>query len=83
MLETINNNSALLVLILAVAAVAWLAWDYRRNKKALVGIAVVLLVLTAGYTQARQGPSDAGSLAEFDALLAAPESAILKVYSDT
>lgn len=83
MLELINRNSALLAVVLLLAAVAWTAWDYRRNKAVLAGIAVVLLVVAAGYSQARHGPSDASSLTGFDALLAAGSPVVLEVYSDT
>lgn len=83
MLGLINSNSALLAVVLLLAAAAWTAWEHRRNKVVLASIAIVLLLLAAGYSQARHGPSDVSSLSGFDALLASGSPVVLEVYSDT
>jgi thiol-disulfide isomerase/thioredoxin len=83
MRDFINQNSALLLAILVFGMAAWGAWDYRKNKRALLAIAAILIVITVGYAQVRHGQSDASSVAEFDAVFAAGAPVVLEIYSDT
>ena len=79
----INNNSALLIGTLFVAMVAMMAWDFRRTPKRLAVMSLIVVVLVAGYWDARIGLSDVGTLAEVDAALASGTPIILELYSDT
>lgn len=78
----INNNSALILLVMLVASIAWLGWDYRRRKRALVVLAAIAVVLIGGYLSAQAGPSDVATLAEVDAVLASGAPVVLEIYSD-
>lgn len=81
--EFINNNSALILAFVLLLTVGWFIWDYRRNKKVLMAIIAIVLVLGAGYAQTRHGPSDVDSVEAFDALLAQGTPIVLEIYSDT
>ena len=78
----INNNSALILLVMFVASIAWLGWDYRRSKRALGVFAAIAVVLIGGYVSSQAGPSDVATLAEVDAVLASGAPVVLEVYSD-
>ena len=49
----------------------------------LTVIAFVILVLGAGYADARHGPSDVATIAEVDGILSAGTPVVLEFYSDT
>ena len=83
MAELLNNNSALIILVLLAGVVGLFGWEHRRSKRALAVIAAIVVVLSAGYLSARNGPSDVASIAEVDAILAAGVPVVLEVYSDT
>ena len=81
--EFINNNSALLLLIAFAGIVLLLGWDHRRSKRALAIIAVVTLVLAAGYMQARIEASDIESAASLDAAIGGGTPVVMEVFSNT
>jgi CHASE2 domain-containing sensor protein len=81
--DFINNNSALLLLIACAGTVLLLGWDRRRSKRALAIIAVVTLVLAAGYMQARIEASDIESVASLDATLDGGTPVVMEVFSNT
>ena len=83
MSEFVNTYSAAIAGVLFLAIAGLLAWDYRRTPRALAVLALVVVVLAAGYSTSRHGPSDAGTLAEVDAVLAAGTAVVLELYSDT
>jgi thiol-disulfide isomerase/thioredoxin len=83
MSEFINNNSAWIIGILVFGVGGIFAREQRRSWKAVASIALVLFVLSAGYWTARTGPSDVGSIAEVDAVLASGSPVVLELYSDT
>ena len=83
MRELINNNSALLILIAFAGIVLLLAWDHRRSKRALAIIAVLTLVLSAGYMQARIDASDVESVASLDATIGGGTPVVMEVFSNT
>ena len=78
----VNHNSAIILLVLVAGVAAMLAWEHRRSWRALGVIAFVVLVLSAGYADARHGPSDVATIAEVEGLLAAGHPVVLEVYSD-
>ena len=80
--QLLNNNSAVILIGMMLIALAWYAWDYRRSKRALAVFAAVAIVLVGGFLSARHGPSDVGTLAEVDAVLASGVPVVLEVYSD-
>lgn len=81
--EFINNNSAWIIGILVFGVGGMFAWERRRSWKALVSIALILFVLSAGYWTSRTGPSDVATIAEVDAVLASGAPVVLELYSDT
>ena len=83
MRELVNNHSALLILIAFAGIVLLLAWDHRRSTRALAIIAVVTLVLAAGYMQARIDASDVESIASLDATIGGGTPVVIEVFSNT
>ena len=81
--EFINAHSAAIIGVLFLLIVSLLAWDYRRRPRALAILAFVVVVLFAGYWTSRHGPSDVGTLAEVDSVLASGKPVVLELYSDT
>lgn len=81
--EFVNTHSAAIIGVLFLLIVGLLAWDYRRRPRVLVAIAFVSIVLFAGYWTSRHGPSDVGTIAGVDAVLASGQPVVLELYSDT
>ena len=79
----VNHNSAIILLVLVAGVAAMLAWEHRRSWRALGATALVVLVLSAGYADARHGPSDVATIAEVDSTLSAGSPVVLEFYSDT
>ena len=80
--EFVNHHSALLILIALAGIVLLLAWGHRRSKRSLALIAVVTLVLSAGYMQARIDASDIESIASLDTILGGTP-VVMEVFSNT
>ncbi|MBM3940898.1 MAG: thioredoxin family protein [SAR202 cluster bacterium] len=83
MRQFLNENSAALLLIAIGVFLALQVWEYRRRPKALAILGVVVVVIGAGYWQARGGPSNIARAAELDALVATGRPVLLEAYSDT
>lgn len=81
--EFFNHNSAWIIGALVYGVAVLFAWDRRRSWRSLVAIGLVVAVLTAGYVTSRHGPSDVGSIAAVDAVLASEQPVVLEFYSDT
>jgi len=82
MREFLNQYSAALLVLILVAFVAILVWQYRRNRWVLGVIAIGAVALVIGYTELRTGPSSIASASALDAELGNGTPVLVEVYSD-